>query len=137
MKTITNVTLLVLLAVTLSGGVEGFVSPQGRFPLPSTKTSAVSLRSTTSSEVSYEPVFDFADPAKEAVASFDRIDDAIMGGISTSSIRAIASEDESYASWSGVCRTDVAAFVGPGRFPFRTENPYKSRMPPNRRTGST
>ena len=125
MMTITNATLLVLLAVTLSGGVEGFVSPQGRFSLLSTKTSAFSLRSTTSSQVSYEPVFDFADPAKEAVASFDRIDDAIMGGISTSSIRAIASEDESYASWSGVCRTDGGGFCGTRTLPFQDGKPLQ------------
>jgi hypothetical protein len=49
------------------------------------------------SKVQYTPIFDFSND--KAVESFDRIDDAIMGGISTSSIRNVPGE--SYASWSG------------------------------------
>ena len=53
-------------------------------------------------------IFDFTNPA--AVDNFERIDDVIMGGISTSTIR--SSSSESYASWSGVCRTDGGGFCG-------------------------
>lgn len=76
---------------------------------------ATALRAT-----SYRPVFDFAltDPAAKAksAASFERIDDAIMGGISTSSFRDVP--DAPYARWSGVCRTDGGGFCGARTLPF-------------------
>jgi hypothetical protein len=52
----------------------------------------------------YTPIFDFSNEKEDAVSSFERIDDAIMGGISTSSLRQIPGEP--FARWSGVCRTD-------------------------------
>lgn len=60
------------------------------------------------------PVFDFAD--LNTVDSFDRIDDAVMGGISTSALRDIP--DKPYASWSGVCRLDGGGFCGMRTLPF-------------------
>ena len=60
----------------------------------------------TASEVSYQPLFDFANST--TVEAFDRIDDVIMGGISTSSM--MAAHD--YAKWFGVCRTDGGGFCG-------------------------
>ena len=55
----------------------------------------------------YTPIFDFS--GKEAdklksISSFERIDDAIMGGISLSALKNV--EGQPYASWSGICRTD-------------------------------
>lgn len=50
----------------------------------------------------YKAVFDFANST--AIDQLDRLDDAIMGGISTSAVRAVPGEG--FARWSGVCRTD-------------------------------
>ena len=63
---------------------------------------------------SQTPIFDFADPS--AITKFDRIDDAIMGGISTSVLRENTSKG--YATWSGVCRTDGGGFCGFRTLPF-------------------
>ena len=54
------------------------------------------------SAATFEPVFDFQQ--NDTVESFERIDDAIMGGISTSALRDVPGKP--YASWSGVCRID-------------------------------
>jgi len=124
MKTRNNTrqSLIAVLAFAILGSIHAFTSPHN-VALAPTKTMRTSLKSTTSSEVSYEPVFDFSDASKDTVASFDRIDDAIMGGISTSSIRASGNEEESYASWSGVCRTDGGGFCGTRTLPFRDGKP--------------
>ena len=70
--------------------------------------------SRTSLHATYTPVFDFSltDPVikEKSANSFERIDDAIMGGISQSSLRDIPNQP--YASWSGVCRTDGGGFCG-------------------------
>ena len=62
----------------------------------------------------YKPIFDFTltNPTtkQKSASSFERIDDAIMGGISQSALRDIP--NKSYASWSGVCRTDGGGFCG-------------------------
>ena len=50
------------------------------------------------------PLFDFSDPTLNATNKFERIDDVIMGGISSSLLR--QAEGEEFARWSGVCRTD-------------------------------
>ena len=69
----------------------------------------------------FTPVFDFTLDAmatkQKSAASFERIDDAIMGGISQSSLRDIPDKD--YASWSGVCRTDGGGFCGMRTLPFK------------------
>jgi hypothetical protein len=52
--------------------------------------------------MTYLPIFDFAD--ETTVNRFERIDDAIMGGISLSSLK--QSPNESFARWSGICRLD-------------------------------
>ena len=82
------------------------------------KTNALPVASFTS-------IFDFANP--KTVESFERIDDAIMGGISTSSIRYIPANSkhnsstlsDSYASWSGICRVDGGGFCGTRTLPFQ------------------
>jgi hypothetical protein len=58
--------------------------------------------------MTFEPIFDFS--LNNTVESFERIDDAIMGGISTSALRDVPGEP--YASWSGVCRIDGGGFCG-------------------------
>ena len=76
--------------------------------------------SRTSLHATYTPVFDFSltNPTIKAKSanSFERIDDAIMGGISQSSLRDVP--DQPYASWSGVCRTDGGGFCGMRTLPF-------------------
>ena len=66
--------------------------------------SSNSLSTSTSQVASFQPIFDFTDETADAVNKFERIDDAIMGGISTSALRQQAGEP--FARWSGVCRTD-------------------------------
>lgn len=56
----------------------------------------------------YIPIFDFSIPT--TVDKIERIDDAIMGGISTSSVQCL--HNQPYARWTGVCRTDGGYVVG-------------------------
>jgi hypothetical protein len=68
----------------------------------------------------FSTVFDFTDTQEgsmKSVDSFERIDDAIMGGISLSSLKFV--ENKPYASWSGVCRTDGGGFCGMRTLPLR------------------
>ena len=70
----------------------------------------------------FSPVFDFTgetsiEEKEKSVSSFERIDDAIMGGISLSALKDVP--DEKYASWSGVCRTDGGGFCGMRTLPFK------------------
>jgi hypothetical protein len=58
--------------------------------------------SATKDSSTFKPVFDFSEAA--AVDNFERLDDVIMGGISTSQLMDVSGEP--YAKWSGVCRTD-------------------------------
>lgn len=73
-------------------------------------------------QATYTPIFDFTltDPStkQKSASSFERIDDAIMGGISLSSLRDVPNQP--YASWSGVCRTDGGGFCGMRTLPFTT-----------------
>lgn len=56
----------------------------------------------------YQPLFDFSKSG--TVDMIERLDDAIMGGISTSSVQQQVDVHNngmpSYARWTGVCRTD-------------------------------
>jgi hypothetical protein len=67
----------------------------------------------------YQAVFDFRDPS--TIESIDRLDDAIMGGISTSSVV----PGDGFAKWVGVCRTEGGGFCG-----FRT-NPFTKPLQAN------
>jgi hypothetical protein len=67
-----------------------------------------SALASTTETMTFEPIFDFS--LNNTVESFERIDDAIMGGISTSALRDVPREP--YASWSGVCRIDGGGFCG-------------------------
>jgi len=84
---------------------------------------SVSSRLHSTAPERVETLFDFAstdiDIKKKSFESFERIDDAVMGGISKSSLREVV--DKEYASWSGVCRIDGGGFCGFRSLPF--ENP--------------
>jgi hypothetical protein len=73
-----------------------------------------SKATTTKGSIVYSPIFDFS--KKDSVTKFERIDDAIMGGISTSALR--QREGEDFARWSGVCRLDGGGFCGTRTLPF-------------------
>jgi len=90
------------------------------FKLASTSSATAEL--TSDSSTSFATAFDFdttttSTAEKIAADSFERIDDAIMGGISTSSLRDVPGK--TYASWSGVCRIDGGGFCGTRTLPFR------------------
>lgn len=77
--------------------------------------------SPTSSSSTLESIFDFTTPSPtftptHPINKFERIDDAIMGGISTSSLKFIPSQP--YSSWSGVCREFGGGFCGMRTLPF-------------------
>ena len=85
-------------------------------------TSSSALSSSTSSTANFKPVFDFTgtsstEDKEKSAASFERIDDAVMGGISLSALK--DAPGENYASWSGVCRTDGGGFCGMRTLPFK------------------
>ncbi|OEU18222.1 hypothetical protein FRACYDRAFT_236493 [Fragilariopsis cylindrus CCMP1102] len=111
-------------------------------------SSSKSKRSTTSTTTSTKttnevPIFDFTTntnseetrSSKSDVLKFDRIDDAIMGGISTSQLRQVVIKKDdnknlvddgsgnNYASWSGVCRLDGGGFCGTRTLPFKDGRP--------------
>jgi hypothetical protein len=123
------VVFMILLAML--GSVESFSAPHGvtrkspssAFP----RRSSTSIASTSATnQVVYEPIFDFSDPDQNAISNFDRIDDVIMGGISTSSLRPSTNDaNESFASWSGVCRTDGGGFCGTRTLPFKDGVPLR------------
>ncbi len=76
---------------------------------------------TSSTSSSLEPIFDFTTPSPtftptHPINKFERIDDAIMGGISTSSLKFIP--DQPYSSWSGICREFGGGFCGMRTLPF-------------------
>ena len=113
---------LLMFLLGLCGRIEAFTNLKSLANGVSSKISSTQ-RSSTQAQVSYEPVFDFSDP--DSVSKFDRIDDAIMGGISTSSLRPSSDGAASFASWSGVCRLDGGGFCGTRTLPFRDGVPLK------------
>lgn len=66
--------------------------------LHSTSTTSSAANATTAA--TFVPILDFAQP--ETIDLVDRLDDAIMGGISTSAVQ----PGNGFARWGGVCRTD-------------------------------
>lgn len=110
-----RVSIILCLAVLVSDHVATAFSPitigASRIGKSSLVRSPTAVRATT-----FEPIFDFRSNETKAVESFERIDDAIMGGISTSALRDVPGEP--YASWSGVCRLDGGGFCGCRTLPF-------------------
>ena len=66
--------------------------------------SSLSGDPTSKSNKSYQKVFDFTNSSLNTINKFDRIDDVIMGGISSSTLR--QQTNEPYGRWSGICRED-------------------------------
>jgi len=66
----------------------------------------ITVKSTESVPYQRNTVFDFTDVSNKNISldSFERIDDAIMGGISLSKLADVQGQD--YVRWNGVCRTD-------------------------------
>lgn len=99
----------ILLLILLSNLVlpsNAFLSNNAPLPLLQSNVRSCSTRSilqSTQQSLTYTPVFDFA-KEPSAVGKFERIDDAIMGGISLSSLK--QSPNETFARWSGICRLD-------------------------------
>ena len=89
--------------IALLQAATAFVSP--RFALRQTPP----LRSTTAAyERERTPVFNF-DAAPEATAAlWERIDDVVMGGVSSSKIVV----GDAGAEWKGIVRTDGGGFCG-------------------------
>jgi hypothetical protein len=75
-----------------------------------------SLHSLASSKdaLTFTPVFSFEENA--TVSKFDRIDDVIMGGVSTSTLMDVTNEP--FAKWFGMCRTTGGGFCGIRTLPF-------------------
>lgn len=89
--------------------VEAFSSTSLSKPLLSSKVGRHILHSTffkgeKDPIAIYKPVFDFFNTNADAVSKFERIDDAIMGGISLSALKQLPNEE--FARWSGICRID-------------------------------
>lgn len=89
-----------------------------RVPTKVTKSHLFSAPSDVETGSSFTSLFNFSKVEEDAVSNFDRIDDAIMGGISLSAIRQMPGED--FARWSGICRTDGGGFCGTRTLPFKT-----------------
>ena len=104
---------------------QQFTSPTDSFTTSTVSTAATATAATTAEDQAnnYQltPIFDFTrnnvETKQKSAASFERIDDAIMGGIPVSSLRDVSDQD--YASWSGVCRTDGGGFCGMRTLPFK------------------
>jgi len=117
-------------AVLLPDSTLGFSSNTWLASVPSTRRQYRSAKTLTSllsvndlansdktTKLAYQSIFNFTDKEENAVSKFERIDDAIMGGISLSSIKQLPEED--FARWSGVCRTDGGGFCGTRTMPFQ------------------
>jgi hypothetical protein len=72
----------------------------------------------TEKEGEYQTIFDFS--VNETLSKIDRLDDVIMGGISSSNV--VKNKNDDFARWAGVCRTDGGGFCG-----FRT-NPFETPL---------
>eukprot|EP00980_Cylindrotheca_fusiformis_P029508 scaffold23496_cov188-Cylindrotheca_fusiformis.AAC.6 len=84
--------------------------------------SSASLRSTFTDVDTKDPtltaLFNFSNVEENAVSNFERIDDAVMGGISLSSMK--QNPEEEFARWSGICRLDGGGFCGTRTLPFQS-----------------
>lgn len=78
------------------------VSVRGSFMATTTTTRhrSVNSRLNAIASLRYDPILDFT--KEDTFDKIDRLDDAVMGGISTSSVQAV----NGCAMWGGVCRTD-------------------------------
>lgn len=93
-----------------------FVTPSSRLKQSRSQAFFDPLRAAQGEATSaiYQPVIDFA--KGDAVDMIERLDDVIMGGISTSTVSNVTGQK--YARWVGVCRTDGGGFCGFRTYPF-------------------
>ena len=79
------------------------------FVAPRTALRQTTLRSTTAAyERERTPVFNFDAEPEATAALWERIDDVVMGGVSSSKI--VVSDKG--AAWRGIVRTDGGGFCG-------------------------
>lgn len=107
-----------LCQVHVSSFTDYYVAPKRGKSTPSHSFTAVAA-SVSHDEIrlqslSYIPLFSFA--SNETIERFDRIDDAIMGGVSSSTLLDIPKE--AYSKWFGICRTTGGGFCGIRTLPF-------------------
>ena len=81
--------------------VTAFVSPRSLRQTPR-------LRSTAACEKERTPVFNFDASPEATAALWERIDDVVMGGVSSSKIVV----GDAGAEWRGIVRTDGGGFCG-------------------------
>jgi len=91
---------------------SSFLTPHRPKPLSVATKDSTEQQFDASS--TYRPIFDFAEP--DTVAKFDRIDDVVMGGVSSSTLMDVTGEP--YAKWFGNCRIDGGGFCGLRTLPF-------------------
>ena len=120
MHSFSTIALITIWVALLASHITAFSIPRASsnfVTVPTSRrptTTSTHLKSTTQSEPQaptstriVTPVFEFSKRTEDklkSIDSFERIDDAIMGGISLSALKDV--EGQPYASWSGVCRTD-------------------------------
>eukprot|EP00527_Entomoneis_sp_CCMP2396_P004995 CAMPEP_0198145054 /NCGR_PEP_ID=MMETSP1443-20131203/20733_1 /TAXON_ID=186043 /ORGANISM="Entomoneis sp., Strain CCMP2396" /LENGTH=392 /DNA_ID=CAMNT_0043808573 /DNA_START=42 /DNA_END=1216 /DNA_ORIENTATION=+ len=94
-----------LYAEDTDSGAEVSASSSALLPTSndSGRDNSISTATTT-----FSPLFNFE--IAETAAKFGRIDDVIMGGVSSSTFA--DAPDTEYAKWSGICRTDGGGFCG-------------------------
>ena len=91
-------------------GIAWLLPAATAFVAPRISLRQTRLRSTTAADYERErtPVFNF-DAAPEATAAlWERIDDVVMGGVSSSKIVV----GDAGAEWRGIVRTDGGGFCG-------------------------
>ena len=99
-----HLTSLLATAAALVSPFARTTDKLGRFHSRSSNLPRSSRLFNAATTDTFEPVFDFADESNDSIASFERIDDAVMGGISTSTLKKL--KGEPFARWTGVCRLD-------------------------------
>jgi len=88
------------------------LAPSAAFTRPTRSlrsTQTVKLRAVAAAARETTPIFPFATDAEATVALWERIDDVVMGGVSSSKV--VATEGGG-AEWRGIVRTDGGGFCG-------------------------
>ena len=119
---LTSSTLLSALLVVLCSSIATAWAPSSHLGPGRPKPLQVAIEDSSSvtqqaDASTYRPIFDFSET--DTVSKFDRIDDVIMGGVSSSTLMNVTGAP--YAKWFGNCRVDGGGFCGLRTLPF--ENP--------------
>ena len=99
----TSVLFVFLLCITSVSAFHPLSLPSSR-PKTVSRSALGDAEPKTQEKQCLQTIFDFSDSTRNETDRFERIDDVIMGGISTSSLRQV--DGEPFARWSGVCRED-------------------------------